>query len=106
MSKMSQMNQDIEDYLILGIKIKELQEARQTIKDTKLIGKVPEGTEYWLNNVKYIWTKWFTKNVKWKELYAMSLGLLNDEGQVIMGEEEDRAGTPSGPHYKFNVPKT
>ena len=105
MSKMSEMNQNIEDYLILGIKIKELQEAREQIKTDHLINKVPEGTEFRLNGVLYIWTKWFSKNVKWKELYRMAVRLLNDEGQVIMGEEEDIAGTKTGPHYKWNVPK-
>ena len=46
----------------------------------------------------YEWIAYETSSTAWKALYEKSFGLLDDEGQVIMGEAVDAAKKPRVDH--------
>jgi len=86
-------------YLELGDLIKELEAERKEIQG-KLAKNLPVGAQTSYNGAIYEWVGYDRSAKSWKDLFKSAYTLLDDEGQVIVGEQEAKA-TKVTHHYKF-----
>ena len=76
-----------QEYLQLQEDIKKLEEKKDRIKK-ELIEKLPLGSTISHFGVLYEWNNYPRTSNSWKPLYTKAVGLLDDEGKVIMSEAE------------------
>lgn len=87
---------DIDDrrrYLELKDLIKDLEAERKELSKKFEVG---ERVDY--NGALYEWIAYENSSTAWKGLFEKAYGLLDDQGQVIMGEAVDRAKKPRIDH--------
>lgn len=89
---MSSMD-DRQRYLEIKDLIKELEAEKKELGKSFSVG---ERVEH--NGALYEWISYENSSTSWKGLYEQAYGLLDDEGQVIMGEAVDKAKKPRVDH--------
>lgn len=85
--------ENLRRYLEIKDQIKELEAEKKELGKSFNVG---ERVDY-LGAI-YEWVAYETSSTSWKALYEKSFGLLDDEGQVIMGEAVDAAKKPRIDH--------
>lgn len=80
-------------YLEIKDEIKELEAERKELAKTFEVG---ERVQH--NGAIYEWVAYETSSTAWKALYEHAYVLLDDEGQVIMGEQVNKAKKPRVDH--------
>lgn len=84
-----------EQYLEISKKIKELEEQKK-----ELAKQIPMGWQTAWEGELLTWGEYDRTSTAWKGLFEQAFSLLDDEGQVIMGEARDKA-TKTSTHKKF-----
>lgn len=90
-------------FLSLNEKIKELEAERDGLRK-ELAAKLPVNSIISHSGKLYEWVEYERTSTGWKGLYSEAYRLLDDQGQVIMGEVVSKA-TTSSTHFKFSEKK-
>lgn len=84
---------DAARYLEIKDQIKELEAEKKEIAKTLKVG---ERVQH--NGHLYEWVAYETSSTSWKPLFEAAYSMLDDEGQVIMGEAVDNSKKPRVDH--------
>ncbi len=104
MSKMKELYTTAQEFLELGKQIEELEERRSVLRE-ELSKDMEPGMVMEYNGESYEWLEYERTSTSWKPLYKEAFRYLDDQGQVIVGELEDKATKTTGPFYKFSKVK-
>jgi len=85
-----------------GIRYLEIKDEIKALEDEKkeVAKNIRLGQRVTYMGQLYEWITYDRTSTGWKGLYRAAFGMLDDEGQVIVGEQERRA-TKASKYFKF-----